>query len=53
MNKKFNFNEKIKTELDELTNNPLKMIELYDSKATDIREMYKSVKQKMEGQDNE
>ncbi len=44
---------RIKSALDELINNPLKMIDLYDSKATDISEMHKSVKQKREEQDNE
>ena len=44
---------KIKSALDELINNPLKMLDLYDSKATNIREMHKSVKQKREEQDND
>ena len=44
---------KIKSALDELINNPLKMLDLYDSKATNIREMHKSVKQKREEQDDE
>ena len=44
---------RIKSALDELINNPIKIIDLYDSKAANIREMYKSVKQKREAQDNE
>ena len=36
---------KIKQALDELVNNPLKILEAYDGKAKDIRLRYKSVRQ--------
>ena len=37
---------KIKSALDEIINNPLKVLEVYDGKATCARQRYKSVKQK-------
>lgn len=36
---------RIKLAMDELINNPLKILEIYDEKSDDIRERYKSVKQ--------
>ena len=44
---------RIKVALDELINNPLKILEIYDGKAKDIRLQYKSVKQLKEEKDNE
>lgn len=40
------FGMRIKAALDELINNPLGVLNLYDSKAPSIRKMYRSVKQK-------
>ena len=37
---------KMKSAFDELLENPLKILDLYDSRATDIRESYKPAKQK-------
>lgn len=36
---------RIKFAMDELINNPLKILEVYDGKSSDIRKQYKSVKQ--------
>ena len=44
---------RIKVVLDELINNPLKILEMYDGKAKDIRLQYKSVKQLKEEKENE
>lgn len=43
---------RIKAALDELINNPLKILEICDKKAKDVREQYKSVKQKTEESNN-
>ena len=44
---------RIKVVLDELINNPLKILEIYDGKAKDIRLQYKSVKQLKEEKGDE
>ena len=44
---------RIKVALDELINNPLKILEIYDGKAKDIRLQYKSAKQLKEEKGNE
>ena len=43
----------IKVALDELIKNPLKILRLYDKVGTPASRVYKSVKQKMEEQDND
>lgn len=43
---------KIKSALDEIINNPLKILEAYDGKTTCARKQYKSVKQKMKENNN-
>ena len=44
---------RIKVALDELINNPLKILEIYDGKAKDIRLQYKSAKQLKEEKGDE
>lgn len=44
---------RIKQAIDELINNPLKILKAYDGKAKDIRLQYKSAKQLKEKKDNE
>ena len=44
---------RIKVVLDELINNPLKILEIYDGNAKDIRKQYKSVKQLKEEKGDE
>lgn len=44
---------RIKVALDELINNPLKILEIYDGKAKDIRLQYKSVNQLKEEKGDE
>lgn len=43
---------RIKLAMDELINNPLKILEIYDEKSNNIREQYKSVKQLKEESDS-
>ena len=43
---------KIRDAIDEIIKNPLKILNLYDNDGTPAREMYKSIKQKMEEKDN-